>query len=147
MPIAVPEVDHAEEAVAVLSCTSACGSVVDPVPPEKCAPDTNSPGVDAAPAAEKVAAPLWVFAPFKRGMVAPLVPVFTVAAEPNATELVFVQVTVSVPDVAQSPDRSPFVTLVAPLNFARLPLAGDPVVVTVPEPEIVLQLKACVEVE
>ena len=103
-PRPVPDVFHTVEAVAVLSWISTCGNVVVPVPPEKCAPDTSRPGVESAPAAEKVAAPLWVFAPFKRGMVAPLVPVFTVAAEPNATELVFVQVSTRPPDEVQSPD-------------------------------------------
>src|SRR5262245_6168798 len=39
-----------------------------------------------------------------------------------------------VPLVVTSPDRSPLVMLVAPENLVRLPLAGDPVVVTVPPP-------------
>ena len=54
---------------------------------------------------------------------------------PKAVPLVCVQVIASVPDVVQSPDRSPLVITVPPENFARFPLAGDPDVVTVPDPE------------
>ena len=44
-------------------------------------------------------------------------------------------VVASVPEVVTAPVRSPLVIEVAPLNLVRLPEAGDPVVVTVPEPD------------
>jgi hypothetical protein len=59
--------------------------------------------------------------------------VSVVAEAANATPPVLVQVIASVPVVVQSPERSPLVTEVEPENFARLPEAGEPVVVTVPE--------------
>jgi len=56
-----------------------------------------------------------------------------VIVEGNDTPLVLVQVMARVPDVVQSPERSPFVIALKPENFVRFPLAGDPVVVTVPD--------------
>ncbi len=44
------------------------------------------------------------------------------------------RVAASVPEVVMSPLRSPFVMAVAPENLVRLPLAGLPLVVTVPPP-------------
>ena len=45
-------------------------------------------------------------------------------------------VAASVPLVVTSPERFPFVIADAPENAARLPLAGEPVVVTVPPPPV-----------
>ena len=56
-----------------------------------------------------------------------------VIVEGKDVPLVFVQVIASDPDVVQSPLRSPFVIEDPPENFVRLPLAGLPVVVTVPD--------------
>lgn len=55
--------------------------------------------------------------------------VSVVALVANAVPLVFVQVIAAVPEVVQSPDRSAFVTEVAPENLARFPDEGEPVVV------------------
>ena len=64
----------------------------------------ETPGVDAAPAAENVCAPDSVLAPLFSGIVAPEVPVFCVAAVPKAEPLVLVQVVATAPaDVVQSP--------------------------------------------
>src|SRR5580698_10365640 len=57
-----------------------------------------------------------------------------VASPDRAVPLIFTTVAASVPLVVTSPLRSPLVTDVAPENLARLPVAGEPVVVTVPEP-------------
>jgi hypothetical protein len=58
--------------------------------------------------------------------------VSVVADVAKETPPVLVHVIASVPDVAQSPERSPFVSELDPENLARFPLAGLPVVVTVP---------------
>ncbi len=62
--------------------------------------------------------------------------VVSVVAEGEKREpLVFVHVTARVLLVVQSPERLPLVIALAPENIARFPVAGDPVVVTVPSPE------------
>src|SRR2546430_2262448 len=53
------------------------------------------------------------------------------AVRPDCMPLTVVTV---VPLVVTLPDKSVFVTELAPENLARLPLAGEPVVVTVPLP-------------
>ena len=63
-----------------------------------------------------------------------------VARPESAVPLILPTVVASVPEVVTSPDRSPLVTEVAPENFVRLPVAGLPVVVTVPEPAGVAQV-------
>jgi hypothetical protein len=45
-------------------------------------------------------------------------------------------VVANAPEVVMSPDRSPFVIDVAPENFVSSPVAGEPVVVTVPPPPL-----------
>src|SRR6185437_12741366 len=64
--------------------------------------------------------------------------VFTTAILEELT-LFAPMVVTKVPEVETSPERSPFVTTVLPENLARLPDAGVPEVVTVPEPERVTQ--------
>ncbi len=54
----------------------------------------------------------------------------------NAVPLVLVQVIANVPEVVQSLLISPFVIVPAPENFVRLPLAGEPVVVTPLAPDV-----------
>jgi hypothetical protein len=58
--------------------------------------------------------------------------VSVVAEAANDVPFVLVQMMASVPEVVQSPLRSPLVTELAPENFVRFPLAGLPVVVNVP---------------
>src|SRR5262252_9443649 len=53
---------------------------------------------------------------------------------PSAVPLRAVTVAASVPLVVTSPERLPLVMVVAPENCVRLPLAGEPVVETVPPP-------------
>jgi len=59
-----------------------------------------------------------------------------VKAPPSVTAvpLIFVQVIANAPLVVQSPLRSPVAIEVAPEKLAKLPVVGDPVVVTVPAP-------------
>jgi hypothetical protein len=65
-------------------------------------------------------------------LVATVVSVVALAAKD--TPFVLRQTIANVPVVVQSPDRSPFVMVAAPENLVRFPLAGEPVVVTVPVP-------------
>ena len=96
------------------------------VPPALCVPPVT--GVTACPADHVLLA-------FSNGIVAPLVPVLSTAAVPNDVPFVFRHVTANVPDVVQSPLKSPLLIVVDPENFVRLPLDGEPVVLTLPPPD------------
>ena len=61
--------------------------------------------------------------------------VSVVADAANATPPVFVHVNTPVPEVEQSPDRSPLLIVPAPVKNVRFPLAGDPVTVAPPPDE------------
>src|SRR5205807_647575 len=69
--------------VAALGSTNICGLAVEAVPPVNHVPLSFNGGVEAAPWVELISAPDHVFTPFRSGMVAPEVPVATVAAVPK----------------------------------------------------------------
>lgn len=58
-----------------------------------------------------------------------------VQVPPGVMPLILVTVVARVPAVVTSPERSPFVIVVEPLNFVRLFATGLPVVVTAPPAE------------
>lgn len=57
-------------------------------------------------------------------------------------EFTVASVAARVPDVVMSPDKSPFVIDEPPENFVKFPVAGDPVVVTVPDPPLAVRVPA-----
>jgi hypothetical protein len=71
--------------------------------------------------------------PFAAAVIRPFPFTVILAAVKDPTfEFTVAKVVATAPDVITSPVRSAFVTVVPPENFVRFPVAGEPVVVTVP---------------